>query len=164
MTLIDERETPSMRQLIGQLLSNARTADIALAHLRLAGLDLDTREVENLERCRLLIGRFNADQVVQAEQSRTLSDFAQSGRLQLRTAPHHAWSPDFSIFRHLSDGPDVLLFGAHYFARPYPLFGLALTYIVTEPADLHRCTTRFEELWAAGYDVLPSVSHALRLR
>ena len=160
MTLIDERDPLPLRKLIGRLISTAKTADVALGHLRLAGLDLDESEF-GVRCCRLLIGQFNADHIAAAQQSRLLASIDQDSRLEIRTAPHHVWAPDFSIFRDLPDSPDVLLFGAHYFGRPYPLFGLALTLVTTEPADIAKCAARFDELWAAGYDVLPVIRDAV---
>ena len=163
VTLIDERDALALRTLIGRLLSSAGRADIALTHLRLAGVDLDDSEF-TVHKCRLMIAQFNAEQVASAYQSRTLAGIAESGRLEMRTAPHHVWHPDFSIFHDLPDGPDVLLLGAHYFGRPYALFGVALTAVTTDPADVHRASIRFEELWNAGYDVLPVIHDALRRR
>ena len=160
MTVLDERDPLPLRKLLGRLVSTARTADIALTHLRLAGVDLAESEF-GVECCRLLIGQFNADHIASAQQSRLIASIAQSGRLEMRTAPHHVWSPDFSIFRDLPDSPDVMLFGAHYFGRPYPLFGLALTVVTTEPADITKCTGRFNEVWSAGYDVLPVILDAI---
>lgn len=159
MTLIDELHEPPLRQLIGQLLATSTSADIAITHLRLVGLDLGGGELGSLEKCRVMIGRLNASHLVEAEQSRLLAAFAKSGRLEMRTAPHHVWTPDFSVFR--GRDRDTVLLGAHYFGKPYPLFGLALTAVLTEPAHVGLCARRFEELWSAGYDVLPVVIETL---
>jgi len=160
VTLIDERDALALRNLIGRLLSSAGQADIALSHLRLSGIDLDESEF-TVAKCRLMIGHFNASQVASAHQSGMLARIAESGRLEMRTAPHQVWNPDFSVFRGMDAGPDVLLVGAHYFGRPYPMFGVALTAVTTEPTDVHLAGVRFEQIWNAGYDVLPVIRDAL---
>jgi hypothetical protein len=167
--LIDERHAPPLRQTLGVLLSTARHADIAIAHLRLAGLDLTASEAGGLERCRVLLGRLDAavlfdsaaDAGVSRQRFELLAAFARSGRLEMRTAPHHIWTPDFSIFRGLPADETAALVGAHYFGRPYPRYGLAFTCVLKQHAAVRACSTRFEELWQAGYDVLPVVLETL---
>ncbi|MGQ0813566.1 MAG: hypothetical protein ACT4O1_03785 [Gemmatimonadota bacterium] len=164
--LLDEHHEPPLRQTLSSLITTARTADFAIAHLRLAGLDLKPSETDDLERCRVMIGHLDAAVLFDAvgpgpAHFEVLAAFAQSGRLEMHTAPHHAWNPDFSIFRDLPNGGDAALLGAHYFGRPYPRFGLAFTCVMTQSAAVRACTRRFEELWAAGYDVLPVVIDAL---
>lgn len=164
--VVDEYHDPPLRETIGALLTSAVTADFAIAHLRLAGLDLSTSEAGGLKRCRVMLGHLdaavlfgNADSGQQRLQ--LLSAFAASGRLEMRTAPHHVWNPDFSIFSGLPGREAVALLGAHYFGRPYPRFGLAFTCVMAQQAAVRACQTRFEELWNAGYDVLPVVTETL---
>lgn len=164
--LFDEHSSPPLRHTLGNLMASAATADFAIAHLRLAGLDLQPFEVDGLERCRVMIGHLDAAALLAgdaADPARigTLAAFAASGRLEMRTAPHHAWNPDFSVFRGLPAGAAAVLLGAHYFGRPYPRFGLAFTCVLTQPAAIRACGRRFEELWDAGYDVLPAVIDTL---
>lgn len=163
--VLDERQDPPLRQTIGSLLAGAKAADFALAHLRLAGLDLDAREAGGLERCRVMVGHFDAAALLDAaatrERMQVLQAFAASGRLEMRTAPHHGWNPDFSVFHGLPRAESVALIGAHYFGRPYPRFGTAFTCVTTQPAAVRGCTRRFAELWDAGYDVLPVVRDTL---
>lgn len=166
--LIDEHHTPPLRYTLGRLLTCAATADIAIAHLRLAGLDLTSSETGSLRRCRVMIGHLDAAALSTAggntapERLQRLADFAASGRLEMRTAPHHTWNPDFSVFAGLPADSAVVLLGAHYFGRPYPRFGTAFTCVLTSAAALHLCRARFNQLWAAGYDVLPVVTETLQ--
>lgn len=160
MTLLDERSTPSLREVIGELLRKSRNADIAVSHFRLVGLDLLREELDRVESCRIILRQLNAANLHEVEQAKVLAAFARSGRLAVRTAPHHVWTPDVSIFR-TCDDRSVALLGAHYFGRPYPLFGLALTCVIDDPVQVRTCALRFEELWVAGYDVLPVILEAL---
>lgn len=166
--LLDERTRPSVRETIGRLLAAAHRADIAIAQLRLAGLDLQPSEAGGIERCRLMIGRFDAAMLHDAGSSvsargqlELLAAFAASGRLEIRTAPHHVWNPDFSVFTELPGNDAAVLLGAHYFGRPYPLHGLAFTCVLRNPDVVASCARRFEELWQAGYDVLPVIAATL---
>ena len=171
--LVDERHEPPLRETLGRLLASARTADIAITHLRLAGLDLSPSEAGGLERCRVLLGHMDATVLFDAgsgpaathQHLALLHAFAKSGRLEIRTAPHHVWNPDFSVFSGLGGNGRAALVGAHYFGRPYPRYGLAFTCVLTSDGAVHACARRFAELWAAGYDVLPVVIDTLeRLR
>lgn len=167
--LLDEHSQPPLRVVLGRLLATARTADIAIAHLRLAGLDLTPSETSTIERCRVLLGHLDACSLLdtpdgsaaRSERAALLGAFARSGRLEIRTAPHYLWTPDFSVFAGLPQGRCVALVGAHYFGRPYPLFGAAFTCVLTSSEAVGSCSDRFNTLWAAGYDVLPVVIDSL---
>ena len=163
--LFDEHHDPPLRQTLGRLLATARTADLAINHIRLAVLDLTESEAGGLERCRVMLGHLDPTVLDPAAGGpaniRVLRAFARSGRLEIRTAPHHVWNPDFSVFHGLPDGGSAVLLGAHYFGRPYPLFGLAFTCLMTRPSAVRSCVRRFESLWNAGYDVLPVVIDTL---
>lgn len=164
--LFDEHDEPPLRQTLGRLIAAARTADFAIAHVRLAGLDLAESEAAGLQHCRLMLGQLDAATLLDSGTAPPshiafLKAFARSGRLEVRTAPHHVWNPDFSIFRGLPAGGSAVLLGAHYFGRPYPMFGLAFTCLMTQEAAVRACSRRFERLWNAGYDVLPVVLETL---
>jgi len=164
--LFDEHADPPLRQTLGRLIATARSADFAIAHLRLAGLDLTESEAHSLEHCRVMLGHLDAAALLDSglappSHLALLRAFARSGRLEMRTAPHHVWNPDFSIFRGLPDQQAAVLLGAHYFGRPYPMFGLAFTCFMTQQAAVRACTRRFESLWNAGYDILPIVLETL---
>ena len=166
--LIDEHHAPPLRYTLGRLLACAQTADIAINHVRLAGLDLTASETGHLQRCRVMLGRLDAGALLDsraqspAEGILRIAEFAESGRLEIRTAPHHSWNPDFSLFTGLPGNGAVALVGAHYFGRPYPRFGTAFTCVLTGAATIRLCRSRFAQLWQAGYDVLPVIADTLR--
>jgi hypothetical protein len=106
------------------------------------------------------MNKVDADALLQTqsrpvEQLRRLRAFAGSGLLEVRTVPRFNWRPDFSVFDHAA------LVGAHYTELPYPVAGIALTCVLADPAAVRRCARRFEQMWEAGYDVLPVVIDTL---
>jgi hypothetical protein len=177
--LIDGTRPPTARETILTLLRHARQADIAVARIRLANLDFDRAVLHRIDRCRLLIGRFDVHSFAldttdldrRRSHVRGLRDFATSGRLLLRSAGAPAWTPDFSIFQLAPDartaaGPDtahgITLVGAHAFVPEIrPTDGPSFTIITREPHCTLRAARRFEALWDAAYDVLPVVTDAL---
>ena len=79
----------------------------------------------------------------------------ESGRLQVRTAPLAGWSPDFTVFSDAA-GPSAVLTGFHWFERPYPHRGPALSSL--HFADAARVTSRrHAELWQTAHDIGPAV-------
>ena len=154
MIVLDERAQPSMRETFSALISTSAHADMAVANMRLAGIDIRPGEVSGLRRLRLVIGRLDAEALLQTEsrpleQIHRLHALASSGVLEVRAVPRFQWTPDFSVFDRAA------LIGAHYTELPYPIDGIALTCVVTDSATMRRCTRRFEEMWELGYDVLP---------
>lgn len=160
MTVLDEFTTPTMRETIGALMGVSTHVDMAVAHMRLAGLDVHARETGRLQRLRVVMGKLDADALLQTEsrpleQLQRLRMLAQSGVLQVRTVPRFDWRPDFSVYDHAA------LIGAHYSDLPYPADGIALTCVVTDVNAVRRCARRFERMWDLGYDVLPVVLETL---
>lgn len=160
MIVLDERTQPSMRETFSALLSTSKHVDMAVANMRLAGIDVRPGEVTKLRKMRLVIGRLDAEALLQTEsrpleQIRRLHALASSGVLEVRAVPRFQWSPDFSVFDRAA------LIGAHYTELPYPIDGIALTCVVTDPAAMRRCARRFAEMWGLGYDVLPVVIETL---
>ena len=160
MTVLDEFTSPSMRETFSALMSSSTSVDMAVAHLRLAGLDVHTGEVGCLRRLRVVVGRLDADALLQAQsrptdQIRRLRALAGSGLLEVRTVPRFQWRPDFSVF------DEAALIGAHYTELPYPNDGIALTCVLTDPGAIRRCARRFDQMWELGYDVLPVVVETL---
>jgi hypothetical protein len=154
MIVLDERTQPSMRETFSALISTSTHVDMAVANMRLAGIDIRPGEVSALRRLRLVVGKLDADALIQTharplDQIRRLHGLACSGVLEVRTVPRFQWTPDFSIF------DNAALIGAHYTELPYPIDGIALTCVIAEPAAIRRCARRFEEMWELGYDVLP---------
>jgi hypothetical protein len=175
--LLDDRRYPTVRQVVGKLLTHATTADFAIARVRLAAVDLSEREIGSVRRCRVLLGRLDVEALSTPEESRrveperagnllTLRAFLTSGRAEIRTAGATMWVPDFSILTGLPElegvsSGAVCLLGAHYFARPYPTRGPALTCLLSGRGSVATARDRFEELWDLGYDVLPVITETL---
>jgi hypothetical protein len=172
--LLDDRTDPPLRTLIGTLLARATTAEFAISRMRLDGLDLGGGELSRIQRCRVLLGRLDARALeelmggdhhgpARRHHLRALREFLSSGRVEVRASGVIAWNPDFSILGGLHDAPAeaVALVGAHYFLRPFPIDGVALTTMITAPGTVDRVRTRFEELWEEGYDVGDVVRAAL---
>jgi hypothetical protein len=161
MTVIDEFTRPTMRETLGTLMSASQCVDIAMTRMRLSGINLTDGEVGRLRRLRLVMGKLDAAALLQS-QSRPIDQlvrlraFASSGILQIRSAPRFKWDPDFSIYDH-----HAALIGAHYTDLPYAADGIALTCVLTDPNAIRRCARRFEQMWDAGYDVLPVVIEML---
>jgi hypothetical protein len=134
--LLHDDAAPSARQIIGHMLAHAATADFAIARIRLATVDLSEAEAEGRATCRVLLGRLDAetlgagliadaDRPTRGAQILALKRLIESGRLQVRSAGTHRWSPDFSVARGLAARPtmpagELCMVGAHFFARPDP--------------------------------------------
>lgn len=175
--LLDGRRQPSLRSVVGTLLARATAADFAISRVRLAAVDLTPDELDNVQRCRVLLGRLDIDALVAPlEHGESTSDraphltalraFLASGRAAVRTAGTTLWLPDFSVLSGPAgrDGVPagcVCLIGAHYFARPYPTRGPALTCLLSDADSVARARERFDELWELGYDVLPVITETL---
>lgn len=168
--LLDGRRQPAVRSVVGRLLARAATADFAISRVRLAAIDLSADELGTVQRCRVLLGRLDIEALIapldqrEAERNRTprfaaLRAFLASGRADVRTAGSTLWLPDFSVLT----GPAgaACLVGAHYFARPYPTRGPALTCLLTDAESVARARERFDELWELGYDVLPVITETI---
>lgn len=172
--LLDDRLHPPLRAVIGALMSRARSADFAVARVRLTAVELTEQEVGTLERCRVLLGRLDIDALSTPDAAGapapaaiaglvTLRAFLRSGRIEVRTAGATLWVPDFSILSGLPQKGGFVsgaacLVGAHYFARPYPTRGPALTCLLTGTEAVTSARQRFEDLWDLGYDVLPVIA------
>lgn len=175
--LLDDRRHPPLRQIVGRLLARATTADFAIGRVRLAAVDLTEPELRRVQRCRVLLGRLDAETLTappgaqapapdSAGHLLTLRAFLESGRVSVRTAGSTLWLPDFSVLDGLPptsgfSGGAVCFIGAHYFARPYPTRGPALTCLLAGPGSIASARERFEELWEIGYDVLPVILETL---
>ena len=163
MIVMDEYTRPSMRETFSTLMSISTHVDMAVAHMRIAGMDLRPGEAGKLQRLRMVIGKLDADALLQTharpiDQLERLRSFATSGILQVRLVPRFQWTPDFSLF---SGGERAMMIGAHYSAAPYPSDGIALTCVVNDANAVRRCAARYERMWQLGYDVLPVVIEML---
>ncbi len=165
--LFEDGGRPSLRDAIGGLLAASRTAAFAVSRMRISGLDLTPAEIGAVARCRVLVRRVDADMLMEASEHagdaarrrdlEVLGAFLASGRVEVRAAGVLGWVPDFSIFR----PADVVLVGAHYFGRPYPMAGPSLTGLLRDPAAVALAERRFDALWADARDVLPTVRDAV---
>lgn len=175
--LLDGRRQPSLRSVVGRLLARATAADFAISRVRLAAIDLTPDELDNVQRCRVLLGRLDIDALVapldhagrtsdRTPHLTALRAFLASGRATVRTAGTTLWLPDFSVLSGPAEHDSVpaggvCLVGAHYFARPYPTRGPALTCLLSDARSVARARERFDELWELGYDVLPVITETL---
>jgi hypothetical protein len=161
----DESSDPSFRTIFGGLLREADHVCVALTRIRLASLDFSLRELEGLERVRLLLKEMNAvtlhaeaSQMLERNQGargivRLLSRL-QQGRIDVRVLPLGRWSPSFSVFQRYG-APRAVLTGVHRFSRDEeggPLFAS-----VHGPAAARRASIRFEALWERAHDVGPAL-------
>ncbi|HEY0809987.1 MAG TPA: hypothetical protein VGD49_07480, partial [Longimicrobiales bacterium] len=67
MTVIDEFTRPSMRDTFSALMSASQRVDMAVANMRIAGLDLQPGEARELKRLRLVMARLDADALLQTQ-------------------------------------------------------------------------------------------------
>ena len=181
IVLLDEVRSPTLRETLSVLLTRASHADFAVAELRLSGLDLSVLGQKPDQRFRVLVRHFNSEFAYDATTAAPgsavrnrivrLRELAMSGRVEVRAARLDVWTPDFSILRDVDPhcGPvssgnavsDVLLLGAHYFDRPFPLSGAALTSATTSAQAVRRAARRFEELWQRADDIVPVIIEIL---
>ena len=169
--LLDELSSPSVRETIGRLFATAERADLAIARVRLAAVDLDLAEIVGLQRCRLLLSRLDADLLHDGVSQDLLPErrvvlqrlfaWTQSGRLEVRSAGVLAWVPDFSVYHNVAGAGDVLLLGAHYFQSMFSGHGAELTCCLRQASAVRRAAERFEDLWDRAYDVLPIIAEGL---
>ena len=166
MIFFDGRGAPALRGYLGRELAGASAAAFAIRRIRLARLDLLPEELRSVQRCRVLLGRLDADTLADAGASptsartATLLDMAASGRLEVRSAGLLAWEPDFSLIG-AGTADDVLIFGCHQFVPQQPVEGLAMACAIREPAVVRAAAVRFDELWERAHDALEAVADAL---
>jgi len=157
--ILDEAASPPLRLVIGSLLSRALHADVAVEHVRLAGLDLTAPELRRV-RCRLLIGRLDVEDLSDlavadpaANRLQAIGDFLESGRLEVRAAGLLRWRPDFAVFELPPPHGSVALVGALYFTDAAVVGGPALTCALRAPVAAARLRRRFDDLWNQARDV-----------
>jgi hypothetical protein len=169
--LLDEETDPPLRSVIGRLMASATTADFAVAAARLAAIDLTEEETAGVARCRILLGRLDAQELASLGEHRAalrpqllvLQRFLLSGRVEVRSAGMAAWLPDFSVYSGLRHGAarEVCVVGAHYFRVPWIEDGPSLTCVLSSQPAVTRAQRRFERLWEHAHDVMPAVVAAL---
>lgn len=167
MMFFDGRGDRGLRAYLGRALAESSSAAFAIRRIRLARLDLLPEELHSVGRCRVLLGRLDADMLADpgaspaSARTAALLDMAASGRLEVRSAGLLAWDPDFSLFGYGGSRAGVLLFGCHQFVPQQPVEGLAMACAIDEPAIVEAAAVHFEELWERGHDSLEAVTDAL---
>ena len=162
--LLDEAAQPSVRETILRLMDHAATADLAIANVRLAALDLGDTALRQLH-CRILLSAIDCSfSTLEPDRERFVPvlDLARSGRLQVRCSGIARWTPDFSIYRQVGSDPrNIALLGGHYF-RALFTHGSVFTAVLDGRAQVTRLERHFESLWEDAYDVLPVIIESLR--
>ncbi|HSJ15124.1 MAG TPA: hypothetical protein VK939_11955 [Longimicrobiales bacterium] len=156
--LIEDERPPALRDVIGALMTSASRSDFAVQHVRLAAVDFSATELARV-RCRLLLGRFDADQLADLGADRSqerigvLAEFLDSGRLEIRTGGLLRWYPDFSVHRN-GNGVQagIALLGTHQLGGIPGSAMPRLTAVLTGAA-VGRLSRHFQRLWRAGHDV-----------
>lgn len=160
--LLDERGRPDFRDAFGAVARRSTSIATAVTRVRLSTVDLDEKEVEGVERFRVLVSELSALQLDaearglmamprRAPAVRLLTRMLEEERLQVRSAPLGGWSPDFTVFSN-AEGPHAVLLGFHAFERPYPHRGPALASL--HGGDAARLAAkRHAELWTNAHDV-----------
>ena len=167
MIFFDGRSVPNFRNYLGRALADSTAASFAIRRIRLARLDLLPEELRAVQRCRVLLGRLDADTLADTGASPTsartaaLLDMAASGRLEVRSAGLLAWEPDFSLIGSGDPATDILLFGCHQFLPQQPVENLAMTCAIRDATAVRAAMVRFDELWERGHDTLEAVTDAL---
>ncbi len=168
--LVDERSAPGFRELFGNCCAASTALDVAIARIRLGGLELRAGELSRLTSIRVVLAEVNAVRLA-AEADAALADAAKrenvevlrllfrAGRLHLRAAPLAGWSPDFSVFS-VSGAASCAIVGPHWFQKPYPHPGPALASL-HGAEDARRLSARFSELWMAAHDIGPAIQAIL---
>jgi hypothetical protein len=162
--VLTETSDPSLRYVIGALLTRSESADVAIANIRLSHIDIDAGELAHV-RMRILLGRFEAAHTsdpLLAARMEGLAALVLSGAVQLRSAGMGTWLPDFSVYRLDGATPRAAcLVGAHYFGEP-PCSGPCLTSVHTDAHSVGTAAARFNELWDMGHDVSAVIAQAMR--
>jgi len=166
--LLDERSSPSLRQVLGNTLARATEADFAVARIRLAQIDLTPAEVARIRRWRVLLGRLDVESLARPDRrsnpqrdALTLLRLFDNGRMAVRAAGLQGWNPDFAVLRGLDGGGALTVVGSIYFGTPQHTDGPSFTCILTTPAHAAAATARFDVLWQRAYDVEAVVREAL---
>lgn len=168
--LFDERTVPDLRDRFGQLARESTELAVAVRRIRLTGVDLGVEEMASLGRIRVLLSELNAEVfgteadcvMLNPERRATaerLGKLLASGVLEVRVAPMAVWTPDFSVFGKAAQ-PHAVIFGVHWFQRPYPHVGPAFA-TVHGPDGAARAAARFEELWEIAHDVTEAIEGLL---
>ncbi|MDX1645554.1 MAG: hypothetical protein R3304_00315 [Longimicrobiales bacterium] len=164
--LVDEHRRPDFRDIFIAALRHSSDVAVAVTRVRLSTLDLEPSDLAGVESMRVLVVELNAltldaeARLLHADPRNALRvslyrALLESGRLEVRSAPLGGWSPDFSVFSG-PDGPWSVLCGKHWFQRPHPHRGPALSMLhLGDGAKL--LARRHGEIWEQAHDVGPAI-------
>lgn len=164
--LVDERGKPDFRDIFLTLVRQSVDVAVAVTRVRLSTLDLEWDDLARVESLRVLVVELNAltldaeARLIQSDPRRAsrvvlYRRLLEAGRLEVRSAPLGGWTPDFSVFSG-PDGPVAALLGRHWFERPYPHRGPALSSVHLEEGA-RLAARRHQALWDTAHDVGPAV-------
>jgi hypothetical protein len=159
-----------------RLLSRSTEADFAIHRVRLAAIDFTERDLARLATCRVVLGRLDVNALIDAAEATSrvasaaanlavLRRFIAGGRVQIRAAGTHRWSPDFCIIR--GDGlrtmsPDRRLSIVGHLGVGAPAeHSAGLTCVVAGTDAATRTARAFDRLWREAHDVLDVVAETL---
>ena len=169
-SLFDELSRPDFRDVFGYLCHGARAIRTAVTRVRISTLNLTAEELAGVEDFRVIVADVSALQLThearavsadprRAERLGMIRGLLESQRLQVRSAPLAGWSPDFTVFVRPDDHATVLT-GFHWFERPYPNRGPALSGL-HEGEAARLAAARHDALWQQAHDVGPAVWNIL---
>jgi hypothetical protein len=175
--VLGEGGSPGARAVLGLIVSRAASVDLAIDGIRLAAIDFPAEHLAALQRCRVVLGRFDihalagavqtaAQAAGQAAPLAVLRAFLAGGRAAIRSAGARRWNPDFCIARGpalarwFEDGV-VVLVGYLGLGAENPLVGPRLTCVLTGRGAAGVVAHSFERLWSAGHDIVDVVVESL---
>lgn len=162
LRLFDEHDAVPFPGRFAKRLAAADELDVALTRLRVLALVMRSRDIRRLARIRLCVARAVVGDWevevrrallddVHRDRTRALVEALKQRRIEVRSAPLHGWSPDFSVFSEAGSVQAALL-GSHWLDEtppdPGPLWAV-------EAVGGHAApmAVRFDELWDRAHDV-----------
>jgi hypothetical protein len=151
--------------------------DLAIDGIRLAAFDFQRKDLQRLERGRVVIGGFDNQSLqgavdtasgvpVHVSNLLVLRELLASGRLEVRSGGPRRWSPDFCVARGPAltrwfEGGAVALVGYLGLGADHPFIGPRLTCVVAGAGPLSVVSEAFGRLWSGGHDILGVVVDGL---
>jgi hypothetical protein len=175
--VIGEDTTPGARTVLRLIISRAQSVSLAIDGIRLAAIDFAADDLSAVQRCRVVLGRFDNIALQGAVESASnapdhaghldvLRGFLMSGRAEIRSAGARRWNPDFCVARGPAlarwfDGGAVALIGHLGLGAVNPHTGPRLTCVISGSGPVATVARSFEQLWNGGHDILAVVAEAL---
>jgi len=174
--VIGQDSAPDARTVLRLIISRAQSVSLAIDGIRLAAIDFAEDDLSVVQRCRVVLGRFDnvallgavetaANTPGHASHIGVLRGFLMSGRAEIRSAGARRWSPDFCVARGPAlarwfDGGAVALVGYLGLGAINPHTGPRLTCVISGSGPVATVARNFEQLWGAGHDILGVVGEA----